>query len=321
MNFNTTENPPVVTESLKDTLHKQANVFLGEEKKYIEEEVFSTLIDKTEKDLNESKKGNAGVVEYDKYKKKFTVGKEEGLSTGNIISARRWGIDLEVPETLNQSGEEKKLLKINKEKKISDILNNNLNKVLAENLAEINKHKDILLGKAYEKIAERTGNNSEQFGVATEQLIIGVLEGMSIDRPDLGFEVIEANAFQDVQNKIDFIIATKHKKRGVGINRDETIIEEKSIGIQFTINTSKKEHKEDQINKAKERGVEVDDIIYVEMDTKILQDAITKWKKDGKKITGPWKFISPEIRRVILSNLLGGLLDEEQKRILVKNEN
>lgn len=323
MNFNTQEKPQIETISTKDALNKQADIFLGEEKKVIDIAVFSKIIDDSEKEIKdkENQKGNGPVAEYDKYKKKFNVGKEEGLSMGSIVSARRWGVDINLSENIEQSGEGKKLSKVMKAKQMEDILNTHLNKELAERLAEINRKKDMMMSMAYAKISERTGVESKQLGVMAEQIIIGVLEGMSIDRPDLGFDIIEANAFQDVNNKIDFIIATKHKNRGVGINKNETSFEEKSIGIQFTTNTSKGEHKADQIAKAKGRGVEVDDIVYVEMDKKILQEAISKWEKDGKSISGPWKFLSPEIRRQILSNLLGGLLDEEQKKSLVKNEN
>lgn len=321
MNFNTQENPKIETVSVRETLNRQADIFLGEEKKIIGHDVFSRIIDDTEKEISIVEKSTGLTMEYDKYKKKFKIGKEEGLSIGSIVSARRWGIYISLPENINQSGEENKLNKIINTKKMELVLNSHLNKELAERLAEINRKKDAMVAIAYEKIAERTGIESKQLGVMAEQIIIGVLEGISIDRSDLGFEVIEANAYQDVNNKIDFIVATKHKNRGVGVNKNEVSFEEKSIGVQFTTNISKGEHKADQIAKAKSRGVEVDDIVYVEMDQKILREAVSKWEKEGKEIAGPWKFLSPEIRKQILSNLLGGLLDEEQKKSLIKNEN
>ena len=178
----------------------------------------------------------------------------------------------------------------------------------------------MLKSKAYEHIAERSGEKSEQFGVEAEQIVIGVLERLAIDRPDLGFTISEANAFQDVQNKIDFIINTKQKKRGVGVNREDVIFEEKSIGIQFTTNPKKSEHKAEQILKAKNRGVEVDDIVYVEIDSMVLHEAVREWGKAGKSIVGPWKFLPEGVRTQVLKNLFKGLLNEEQEKRLVKSK-
>lgn len=321
MNFNTLEHPPKI-ESLKETLSKQADIFLGEEKGMISREVFEKIIDDSEKELNASGSNteNGKDIEYDKYKNKFQIGKDTYASMGDIVSARRWGINIELQERERESGQEKKLRKLIKEKRSESILHKHLNKELAERLSESTKHQDMLKSKAYEEIAKRTGIESKQLGVVAEQIVIGVLEGISIDRDDLGFSVIEANAYQDVNDKIDFIIASKHKKRGVGVNEKENLFEEKSIGIQFTTNTSKGEHKADQIAKSKERGIEVDDIVYVEVDKKLLQNAISKWEHEGRSITGPWKFLSPEIRKQILTNLLGELLTDEQIKSLIKTE-
>lgn len=204
------------------------------------------------------------------------------------------------------------------ENKIKNILFAKLNKELAKNLSEKNKRIDLLKAEAYEKISERSGIENKQAGVMAEQMIIGVLEGLSIDRSDLGFNVLEANAYQDVNNKIDFIIETKQVKRGVGVETGD-ILKGKSIGIQFTINSSKAEHKADQINKAKSRGLEVDDIIYVQLDSSVLREAVSKWEKSGKLISGPWKFLSPEIRIATLTNLFKDILSEEQIKSLTKN--
>ena len=321
--FSIQEMPPKIeNDFLLEHMNKYADNFLGEEKTMIDQENFSEIINET---VKETKRGNDQVgnenkVIYDKYKKRFQVGNEKEVSMGSIVGAKRWGIEVSFPENQEQSGDKKKLRKIIQEKKSESMLYDNLNKKLAEILFEKTKKIDVLKAKAYEEIAKRSGTESKQLGIVAEQIVMGVLEGLVIDRPDLRFNVIEANAYQDVNNKIDFIIYNEQKKRGVGIDEKEFIKEGKSIGIQFTINTSKSEHKADQIIKAKERGVEVDDIIYVEIEKRILQGAMSKWEENGKPIAGPWKFLSPEIRKQVLSNLLNGILNEEQKISLIKNE-
>lgn len=306
------------------TLEKQADLFLGNEKDIIKHDVFlkilaevNDMIPQIENDMKDSK--NKWSVRYDKYEKRFHTLLREKINVGDMISARRWGMNVFVRNSEKQSGDEKRFQKIMLEKLVNDKLHEKLNKELASELSEMTKMKDALMSNAYKKIAERSDKKNEQLGIVTEQIVLGVLEGMSIDRSDLGFSVIEANAYQDVHDKIDFIIATKQKKKGVGINRNEVEFEGKSIGIQFTTNKSAFEHKTDQINKAKERGVEVDDIVYVDIDGKLMNEAIHKWENSRKPISGPWNFLPAEIRKQTLQNLFRGLLTEEQERSLVKD--
>ena len=311
-----------VIPTTKEKIEQFTQIFLGDEARFIDSEVLLKITAEVEKDLELENKDNKNIdkhlATYNRRKKAFEVG-SGNVSMGDIVSSRRMSIDIELFESTEKSGDEKKILKLIQDKKIQDLLFGKLNKELAKNLSEKTKLQDSLKAKAYEKIYERSGMESKQFGVVAEQIIMGVLEGMAIDRPDLGFSVLEANAYQDVQNKIDFIISTKQKKRGVGIDRNEVTFEEKSIGIQFTTNTMKAEHKADQILKAKEKGVEVDDIIYVDLDNKILQKAVKDWEAKKKPVPGPWKFLSPEIRTQVVTNLFKGILSEEQIKSLLRN--
>jgi hypothetical protein len=327
MNSNIFNKPPgAELMSVKELNNEiKAHAFLGEEIKNISVDSLSNIFKETYEEsskLKEEINKNEGknIASYNKYKKSFKVGEEENVSMGNIVSAHRFGVEVVLPKELEQSGDGKKVRNLVLEKRINSFLFGKLNKELAKNLAEKTKLQDALKAKAYEQIYERSGIESKQFGVVAEQIIIGTLEGLVIDRPDLGFEIIEANAYQDVQNKIDFIINTKQKRRGVGINKNEEVsFEEKSIGIQFTTNKTKAEHKNDQINKAKERGVEVDDILYVELDNKILQEAVRKWENSGRSISGPWKFLPTEIQNTAMANLFKNILSEEQIKSISKN--
>lgn len=305
----------VVLNSLKE----RATSFLGEENIYIEQKIVSEIINETSKEIEQIKENmekGTGVT-YDKYKNGFNVGNENGISIGKIVSSRRWRIDLSLPENLEKSGDGKKVRKLMTEAILKDHLFKKLNKVLALNLFESTKKKDASISKGYDEIAKRSDLESKQLGIFAEQIIIGVLEGISIDHSDLGFDIIEANAYQDMNNKIDFIIHAKEKRKGVGINRLETEFKEKSIGIQFTTNKEAFSRKADQISTVKERGgISVDDIIYVDLDKKILQKAVTEWENSNRPIYGPWKFLSSQIKKEILENLLNDVLNDEQKKAL-----
>ncbi len=151
----------------------------------------------------------------------------------------------------------------------------------------------------------------------------GFAEMVAVDRPDLGISVAPANAYQDVAEKVDFIVTTKTKKRGAGIEVVDPLIEERHIGIQFTVNTSEKtrEHKHDQIEKAKARGTDLDDIVYFAFDMKTLQQAINAWEQSGKPLSGVWNKLSKQAQVEAMRGLFETLLSDEQETSLLKSIN
>ncbi len=319
--MNTFERQLNTSEQTKDQfmVSNLTNSFLGEQKdlfsneKILEinknsseyREILSTsLVEKTDDKLT---------VEYDRRNKCFIVNNEH-YTLGQIVAARRLGIDFHLPENLNESGDGKKLRKVLLEKITADRLYGELNKELAMQMSILTKKDDMLLSNAYNEIAMRSGGNNEQFGIRAEKIVLGFLEKISIDRPDLGIEVRESNAVEDVKNKIDFLVSSKHKIKGVGVNRNDFLFEEKTIGVQFTTNLSKKDHRVDQIANSKENGVWVDDIIYVEINPNILSNAINKWVSKGKKVSGPFEELPEDIKNQIILNLLQGMLTDEQEK-------
>ena len=253
------------------------------------------------------------VVSFDKDLKSFFIDgdKTKKISLGEIISAQRLGFDFRLPKKLNQFEEGQKLI----EMMAKNLLFEKFNKELALVMSENTKHKDAFISKAYSEIAKRADNEGKSKGIEAEGIVLGFLERITIDHPDFGITVTGANAHEDVEDKIDFIInQAEHIVRGVGINRSDFAFEKKSIGIQFTINTSAREKKLDQINKAKLRGVQVDDIIYVDIDQTILGTAIKEWKLNGKKMTGPFEYLPKDIKNSVIKNLLKGMITEEQEK-------
>lgn len=300
---------------------KEMDEFLGEEKIHINEHTLTEIQDKAKAHekmiLTQIEQGEGDRdITYNKYKKEFLIDGER-TTTGEIVASRHFGSSLSLPAK-GSSFEEKRLHQMYVEHHVRDVLTSESNKALAEALAKANEKKDHFISEAYAKIAEREGKESEQLGVIAEKLMIGVAETIAIDRPDLHLIIRSANAYQDVAEKIDFIISTKTKKRGVGVDTKEGEYDEKNFGIQFTLNTSKKEFKEDQIAKAKARGLDVDDIllVYVEQDT--LLKAVRKWKEKGNSHKGPWVELSKETQHKTLRTLFEGILSEEEIDTLIK---
>ena len=256
-------------------------------------------------------------VSYDSQYKTFSVKNERDVTAGTIIAARRLGLNISFPAFLDNFAAGKQLRETLKVKIQQDIISEELNKSLAGILAKEMKNKDTSKAEGYTKIMERSGKKSEQIGVQAEEIVMGVLESIAIDRPELGLTVSPANAYQDVEEKIDFIIATNKNKRGVGVDSVEMDQAEKHIGIQFTTNLSSKIHKEQQIANSKARGIDVDDILYVSIDMEVLKTAIKEWEEDKKPIKGPWTKLPQEIRTRAIQELFKSILNEEQIQSLV----
>lgn len=311
-----------VSEQVEHTIMNRMEEFLDEQVSFISEHTHAVLPDLVKEQVqtladswNHAEVNS--VVSYDKYKKSFVAGTTPATA-GEIIASRHWGHAYAFPEKLDASIQGKNARKNALAYHTTDTITEKLNHELATRFVVEYQNKDLLKAEAFQEVAKRTdGNKSEQLGVFAEAIMQGVIETFAIDREDLGITVLPGNAYQDVIDKIDFIIATKQKKRGVGIEQAD-LSDEKHIGIQFTINTSKAVHKQDQIEKAKARGTHMDDIIYVAIDKKELSTAVEKWKKDGKNIRGPWNYLSADIRKNAIHALLGSVITPEQEQSIIK---
>lgn len=311
----------------KSVINYQQDVttFLGEGdlqelvgKENIEQAINDARIRETE--LKESltvKTPESKEVSYDKYKKAFSVDGKK-VTVGEIVASRHFGTTITLPENIEQTLEGRKLKETYTKHLIQDHLTSKLNKTLAEKLAEKEYRKNMRKSEAYAEIAKREGVASEQLGVIAEYMMKGIGEMIAIDRPDLNIEILPSNAYQDVEEKIDFTVITKQKRRGVEVKSKEGEYEEKTFGIQFTINTAKEAFKIDQITKAKERGLAVDDVLYVSMDQRMLSQAMNTWKETGKSIKGPWEHLPKATKEKTITMLFQQILSEEEQKSILK---
>lgn len=291
----------------------ELNEFLDErEKNLIGEETIKEIENKTKEEVVETNSGKE--VSYDKRANKFTIGLTE-TSIGELVASRHFGAKIKLPiENSNESGALKQLRKkysiFSKRDSFTTKLNSELAKKLSESETRSNGKKE-----AYDAIHKREVEGSEQEGIVAEKMMIGAIEMISIDRPDLRLEIRPSNAYQDVEEKIDFIITTKKKRKNISIEeKNSKEFDEKSFGIQFTTNTNKEEHKKRQIEKAKELKLDVDDILYIAIDKEIVHTALVDWEKKGKPISGPWGELNKIVKTKALENIFKNILSEEQIR-------
>ncbi|MDQ5949748.1 MAG: hypothetical protein QG563_255 [Patescibacteria group bacterium] len=262
-------------------------------------------------------KKSSNTVSYDKYKKSFLV-QGKNISPGEIVASRHFTNDISIPDSTQTSGAGRSVFEKYIELSTKDVLTEELNKTLAKNLAKKTKREDARKSIAYSEVEARSGITSEQLGIKAEKLMIGVAEMISINRPDLHISVRAGNAYEDVQEKIDFIIDVRSKKRGVEVETRDELFDEKHFGIQFTINTSKQDSKKDQIEKSKNRGTEMDDILLVTMEQDMLRKALNSWKEKGSPLHGPWAEFSKESQHKVITALFENILSEAELASLTK---
>lgn len=325
MNFPETT-PTIETNfGTREQFSKSADEFLGDAKIHLQpdtyEEIIQENIARTQETLERitTESPDKKIITHDKYKGFMVSGAPATM--GQIVAARHLDKSIVVPAELDKSGMGKKLRKLVIEKTLQDDLYAELNHALARELTTSTQQKDLFKSHAYAKIAERyeTPKFHEQLGVIAESVIQGFAEMIAIDRPDLGISVMPANAYQDVEEKVDFVITTTTKRRGAGVELVDPLIEEKHVGIQFTTNIAKEIFKKDQIEKAKERGTSLDDIVYVAVDAKTIALAITTWEKKHKPLSGVWGEFSKRTQLEIVKGLFHSLITEEQERSLLKS--
>lgn len=258
-------------------------------------------------------------VVYNRRNNAFLINNEK-VTPGEIVASSNFDYKINFPGSFDAGFEAKRLKKNYEENRITEVFTKKLNKILAIKLSEKSKREDLFKSNAYAEIAKREEDgNNEQLGMLAEKLMYSFAQMIAIDKSNLKIEVEPANAYQDVEEKIDFTIKTHTKIRGVGAEVGEIKFEDKSYGIQFTINSNKIEHKQEQIAKSKERSTDVDDILLVTLDSNLLMKAKTDWEKDGKKIRGIFAYLPKETRIKTVENLFKNILNEEDIKSLVKS--
>ncbi len=157
------------------------------------------------------------------------------------------------------------------------------------------------------------GRDKLSGGFIAEGIVKSLLKKISIDRKDLPFEIYEGDVFQDVEQKIDFIIHLKERRRGVDVEANDNT---EDIGIQFTTDALAEERKKKQIEKSKqrlatehERIQDIALVIFPIKQVKILKD---KWVKRGRVAGGPSKLLNRDSAGKLFRGLLNGLIPQDE---------
>lgn len=237
-------------------------------------------------------------------------GQENEITKGEILTDGEWGIEYHFDETVSRNLHKRYLIEKAKRK-----LQNHLDEqIIKDELS--NKFTDKYKRKTYERIlnGRETGEYETFPGLVAERLVKNLFKKLCYDF-DLPVKIVEADIFQDVEQKVDFIMHRLFHYRGVGVED----VKKGDVGVQFTINESDRSLKtkerqitraKDQISHSKEKYVE--DIILVSIPIKEAADMYDVWVKQGKLSGGPDKLWNLGFKEIIFRGVLEGVMSEEE---------
>lgn len=146
-------------------------------------------------------------------------------------------------------------------------------------------------------------------GILAEKMLVSFLTKEMHDG-DLEFTVSRADAHDDIEHKIDFIITVADRRRGVRVHEPEH-----RIGIQFTMDRGATERKQEQVARAGKRlrETDVDELILITMPFDDVRTNYDRWRydeqgkhKNEKRLDprGPDQYWSAETKKAILDALV-----------------
>ncbi len=172
-------------------------------------------------------------------------------------------------------------------------------------------HTHTLKKNAYSALRQmdNEGSRFQRGGFIAETLVKNFLTKLSL-RFDFDFEITPTDAFDDVENKIDFIIHRKNRYRGVRVEESTDV--PKNIGVQFTINKDPdvRIRKQRQLSSVRERiqrqqaESPIEDIVLVQIDVGNPKRMHDEWKRRGSPPGRPDDLWPPQLRQQVFNGLL-----------------
>lgn len=278
---------------------------IQKEKQQIMQEMKQAIasLDKTTQ-AQEKQPDRHTVIQHEKifYVKTGEGSELEPLTLGEIMADGMWGIEYNLDANTVPRNVRKRYIVEQTKRKLQTLLDRQIIRHEVDNT----KTKDYKK-KAYRALGDNFEPDSTQWGVIAEKIIQHMLMVIQYDNPQLNFQIIPSDAYQDVQQKIDFFIVRPQRTTGVDVEASENVSQE-HIGIQFTINDTEEAQKRklQQLRRSRSRlrpEENIDDITLVTVSAGGMMAAYHKWKQD-RNIGGPTRFLTESYRQRLLNSIL-----------------
>ena len=239
-------------------------------------------------------------------------GVKEQITRGDIAVAYKNGFNLNLDTSVDR--ETKKLFILQETRaRISDLYNQQL--IVAE-VGNKNRPLHDQSHKAFEALQEeitRPVYEGRPYGKMAEAMVESFFTKFLTNHPSLPFTIESADVYDDVRKKIDFKIHLKRNYvRGIKVDAHNELSGD--TGIQFTLNQSATEHKQEQIARAKENmkrfgDEKLDDLVLVSIPLNDIKEKVDTWQAMGnnKPIAGPAELWDLDTQKLIFTNMLDKL--------------
>lgn len=223
-------------------------------------------------------------------------GSENLLSFGDIVSDLDWGHFYFFQKgTINRNLHKKYLVECAK-KEIMELLNYQiLESEISNKKTGPKRRLTYIRVKKYLK-----SNGYNKSGLVYEKMLISILKKIENDY-FTDFEVVKTDVYEDVNNKIDFILKCKSSGANVGIQFSTTRTSEQQ---------SRKRNQVDSVNRDTDRlkNTKVDYVMTIFIEKELFEKAYDKWIEAGRPVGGPIYHLTKEDLNAILKKALEKLV-------------
>jgi len=236
------------------------------------------------------------------------------LTIGELLTDVSWSIDYELDTSSVPLDIAKQYILFRAKKKLQELLNRQL--VLIElDVNDNDKQKESFLAVEKRQMQGKELIVQDQ-GFVAEEMALNLMKKLVIDH-DLPIEIIEADVYDDVVNKVDYVIRRMDRKRGVEVEVTDEEDPER-IGIQFTLMFRKDSMlgKRKTVSEALRRGItgeleDLQDIAVVNVHPAYIKRSVNQWKKT-KKPGGPDECLEVAAKVDLVQKILEDLFSEEE---------
>ncbi|HBM45856.1 MAG: hypothetical protein UT05_C0006G0045 [Parcubacteria group bacterium GW2011_GWF2_38_76] len=235
-----------------------------------------------------------------------TDSKQEKITLGEIMTDSEWGMEYNLDSSSISRNIRKKYLIEEAKRKLQDYLDD---QIIINESVSTNVH--WMKQDTYKRVAgEKERGEIKKAGLIAEKMVRNFIKKLDYDK-GIGLKILKSDVYQDVNQKIDFIIHRENRDRGVRVEENKG-----DVGIQFTINTDKKivKHKEKQVGIAKSEMApedKISDIVLVSMPLFDLKKKYDEWA-EKKFPGGPDKLWTEEEKRTIFAGIMNGFMHEDE---------
>ena len=241
-------------------------------------------------------------------------GTEIEMTEADLLVDGEWGIRYVLdPQTIDR-GLQKRYLVTSARQAIRDLLDHQLLQVYADQELEdptLQRKKNAYRRTlAYRKEGR---DLSEEFsGVTAERMARTFLTRAQM-RGELPFLVEFADAYEDVEHKIDYVVARTDHRRGVGVEHEDG---PDSVAVQFSQNASHESRKMRQLRRMRSLiGDEIegiDDYVLLILRGKWASGSLRAWEEAGRPSGGPEQFVRSSIQEALFRRPLEQMFTKEE---------